>query len=405
MMATTDQAFIRAYCREPGTEVPPAESADSQTGRAPTAGGVGVLRPEAPIRQSAQPAWFTTIEVGAGTSVQLVGADAVRSEPVDRPHDVPPEPIYPSAIRQRQYWRHDQPAVDATETTVVSAPVPHYDPGPRDHHTREHITAIGQTESGAASEASTRFSRESPPNDAAANWQPRAAAGETGTGFSSPLEPKSTVAEFRKPTICGRLLQQCAAEYHGVVTTIASTLEDGRSLIGVAGCYPQVGCTTTLLCLALRLAAEGRSVALADANFVRPELAKFLGFHPATSWLDVLTRGVPVGEALYHSAADGLTVLPTTPIAAGENVARSGLQWAVTAGALRYAYDVTLLDLGAILDPSRGNSSWQVVQAMRVDGVLLVADGLRESGADRQRAVQRLADAHCPILGVIENFA
>jgi Mrp family chromosome partitioning ATPase len=419
-MTATDQAFIRAYDRELRVGATPVDSIAPQAVRGPF---------DAPLTNAApHDAWLersipipssSTGNVGLGTSVHFVGTDSAANEPAIAPPVALPatstEPIYPSAIRQRQYWRHDRPAFGGplpesrSAAAPTSTPMPHFAPaddGYAGHGMQQFSGHVGRDERTFSPTESPReyhFHNDHPSQIARATIS--APVAPSPTSDREPLRPETSVAAFRYPAICVRLHEELGTEYDQVAAAIGQLIEEGRSLVGVAGCFPQDGCTTTLLCLARQLMAQGKRVAIVDANFARPELARCLGVHPTTTWQDVLLRGVPVAEALVRSSADGLTLLASTPTHANEDHFAGGLQTSMTAGALRFGYDVTLLDLGAVLEPRRNTVTWQMVQSMRIDSVLLVTDANRETATDLHQAEQRFHQSHCPVLGILENFA
>ena len=80
----------------------------------------------------------------------------------------------------------------------------------------------------------------------------------SGVERGSGPQPATTVASFSWPAVCRTLCQRCARDFDGVVDLLAQHRDKGRSIVGVIGLFRGVGTTTTLLCLAARLAARGR---------------------------------------------------------------------------------------------------------------------------------------------------
>lgn len=237
----------------------------------------------------------------------------------------------------------------------------------------------------------------------ASRQQPRA-YGESETAANS----------FRLPTICRQLLDNHTNAYEQVVSTLLANLDEGRTVIGMASCQTGAGCTTNLLCLASRLLAQGKSVVLVDANFSKPDLANVLGLHPTTTWQDVLHAGAPIAEALIRSTTDGLTVLPSAPLSTEAANAQTltdtaRLQASVTAGALRYEFDVALVDLGAVHSGAANSGAagqatgLELAKAMRIDATLLVVDPARNDLRQQHNAQQRLEQHGCTVLGTIET--
>jgi Mrp family chromosome partitioning ATPase len=231
--------------------------------------------------------------------------------------------------------------------------------------------------------------------------QPPAEPPQSDTRF----QPETTVPAFRWPSLCRAVWQRSAADYQRVAELVRTQSAAGRRLIGVAGLRPGDGCTTTLLCLATAVAGDDRRVILVDANFSSPQLAIQLGVEPTAAWQDVLQHGRSVAQAVIRADRDRVDLLPLGGRPHDGAQLAAGLQTSVTAGVLRYAYDVVLLDLGAILAPSSFAATVHLLENMRIDGALLVADRRHTDQSDLAMAADLLNEHGCEPLGVIENRA
>lgn len=218
-------------------------------------------------------------------------------------------------------------------------------------------------------------------------------------------DPGTSVATFHLPKICEQLLSDHADQLTAAVDTISRAASEGRSLVTVVGSERRVGCTTVLLCLARQLIAQGKSVVVVDANFENPQLATALGIYPTTTWQDVLDRGAPLSEALIHSAEGDLVLLPSANRWERPAAEQIGLQASVTAGVLRYEYEVVLIDLGTMLSEKQDPGMLPLVETMRIDASLLVANANSRGDHDRTRVTRTLEKIRCPVLGVVENLA
>ena len=134
--------------------------------------------------------------------------------------------------------------------------------------------------------------------------------------------------------------------------------EEGRTLIGVIGLFPGIGTTTTLLCLAARVAARGRKAIVVEGNFLAPRLAGWLDAEPTAWWEDVLVRQVPVTDAVIRAADENLDLLPLGSTTSEPLRLAGGLQASATAWSLREAYDLVLVDLVRFSIPIRSRSRW-----------------------------------------------
>jgi Mrp family chromosome partitioning ATPase len=219
------------------------------------------------------------------------------------------------------------------------------------------------------------------------------------------FQPETTVTAFRWPSVCRAAWQRSAADYERVAELVLKQCAAQRRLIGVAGLRPGDGCTTTLLCLAAAIAGRNRRVILVDANFSSPQLAIQLGVEPTTAWQDVLEQGLSVAEAVIRADHDRVDLLPLDSRRLDGPQLAAGLQTSVTAGVLRYAYDVVLVDLGAILAPKSFATTVHLLQNMRIDGALLVADRRHTDEGDLAMATDLLKELDCEPLGIIENRA
>jgi Mrp family chromosome partitioning ATPase len=175
-------------------------------------------------------------------------------------------------------------------------------------------------------------------------------------------------------------------------------------LIGVMGMFSDVGATTTALCLAARSTGPGQRVVVADGNLVRPRLASLLDAVPTAGWEEFLKHAAPLAEAAIHAAGDNLDVLAlgTRPVKDPQTLA-GGLQAAVTAGVLRHAYDMVLLDLGTFFDPASQPTVLELASNMGVDAVVAVTGPEPADPRDLATIVEHLDRCGSEFLGVIEN--
>ena len=232
------------------------------------------------------------------------------------------------------------------------------------------------------------------------------------SSFSAP-EPTATVAfhpvfevdAFRWPETVDMMLRSHQDLLLPVLNQLLEAREAGRTMIGVAGTGPRVGCTTVYMCLARLLAQAGLEVALVDANFERGSLATELGLEFETGWRDVLLGKNPLAESVIRSLEDRLALLPLAGPLAGAHELLSSIQTSVTAGVLRYHYDAVLFDLGAPGQGPQRDAVVQILKNCRLDASLIVADSSSRSiqSADDIEAVMDLLGETCH--GLIGNQA
>ena len=199
-----------------------------------------------------------------------------------------------------------------------------------------------------------------------------------------------------------QLIRRCGAQLQPAVRTLLAADDAGRSLHGVGAQVAGTGCTTLVACLARLLVDAGKTVAIVDANFAKPGLASHLGLAAETGWEDVLSGRVSLAEAVVHSLGDRVSLLP---LAIGGPAAASRLETihaSVTAGVLRYHYDIVLFDLGVVACPQQGPIARRVIQQCRLDGAL-VASGRGAAAAQPQQLLRSAPELATICLGVVEN--
>ena len=214
----------------------------------------------------------------------------------------------------------------------------------------------------------------------------------------------TTVASFQWPAVCRTLIQQSSVQLDHVTRLMFARADAGNSIIGVMGLFPRVGATTTALCLASRAASRGRRVVLGDGNFRRPRLASWLDAVPTAGWDEVLKHTAKLPDAVIHATDDNLDLLALSgrPLKDAQPVV-GGLQAAVTAGVLRHAYDLVLLDLGAFFEPTSQPVLLELISNLGVDAVVAIAGPEHADARDLETIVEYLDVSGCELLGVIEN--
>ncbi len=218
------------------------------------------------------------------------------------------------------------------------------------------------------------------------------------------LRPGTTIASFQWPAVCRTLAQQCGRQLDRVTELLVAQAGAGRSLIAVIGLQRGRGATTITLCLAARLAGRGRRIILVDGNFTNPRLAPALEAVPTTGWQEVLLHGAPLADAVIRATDEQLDVLALgaqPPADALRLVA--GLQAVVTAGVLRHAYDLVLVDAGAFFDPASQPIVVALMRNMGIDAALAVGGPEPVDPRELATFAENLDRSGCELLGTIEN--
>ena len=346
-MSAIDQAFIRAYeIDEPVIAAPsraPAPAAPSPCAQEATSSYAAVSIVEAAV---AQP--------------QRVTASPVAPR---APHQAPPVQLEPQPV-------------------FASAPVPTFAVPPV-------AEAIAAAPVAAPQPSETNRQR-----------RPLSTFAQSTPTVEGRFKPALEVDSFRWPVVDEQLMFRCRAQFQPALSAILAADEDGRSLIGIGSQGAGAGGTTLVCCLARLLVETGKTVAVVDANFLKPGLASHLGLAAAVGWEDVLAGNVSLAEGVVHSLSDRLSLLPLATGGVGAASRLESIHASVTAGVLRYHYDIVLFDLGVVSERLQGPIARRVIQQCRLDGAL-VASG--RGAAQPQQLLQSAPELATICLGVVEN--
>jgi Mrp family chromosome partitioning ATPase len=233
--------------------------------------------------------------------------------------------------------------------------------------------------------------------------RPLSAFAKPGPTVEARFKPALEVDRFRWPAVCEDLLNRYALYLQPAVEALIAADDAGRSLIGIGAAASGSGCTTVLACLARMLVQAGKTVAVVDGDFTAPGLAAQLGLAVQTGWEDVLSGGVPLAESVVYSLGDCLALLPLVRGGAASAERLETIHASVTAGVLRYHYDLVLFDLGAVLDRVQGPIASRLAVQCRLDGLLLTSGQPAGRSMQPQAIQQMVPDLASLCFGVIEN--
>jgi Mrp family chromosome partitioning ATPase len=219
-----------------------------------------------------------------------------------------------------------------------------------------------------------------------------------------PAAAATTVESLDWPKACIDLLACAHRGWQAFAERIIERRAQGERCVAIASCAAGEGRTTIVLATAKCLAARGMRVAVVDASFDNPALAKCFGLAPLSGWSDVVNGEQTLAEASIAAESGRVTLVPWRGPAA--RAARPGNEARAAAlfKDLKAQHDLVLIDampLGA-----RAVAEFvELTTMMSVDVIYFVRDA-RVTGSEQIGAeCQRLAKVGLPVAGIIENFA
>jgi Mrp family chromosome partitioning ATPase len=217
------------------------------------------------------------------------------------------------------------------------------------------------------------------------------------------FQPGFEVDAFRWSSICDELVERHQMRWQTIVESLLAANAAGRNLVGVAGLRRQAGATTSTACLARLLTEAGKSVAVVDGDFETAALAGSLGVAAEHGWEHVLAGDAPLADVVIQSLGDSLTLLPLVQGGAAAAERLDSIHASITAGVLRYHYDIVLFDLGAATDQRQGPIARRLARRCRLDAVVLVGDAATGVGARQSMLFQSAPELADICVGVIDN--
>lgn len=377
-MSHIDEAFIQAYSPQQPTQVPGAGEVPVVPMQPPLAGlhHGPKIRPQDPVSPAKQP-------IAASQSV-----------------------VTQSTVTQQRLHSSNEPSAPATGMTSQ----PHWSPEPIPAPHIQFASPANSTTVAEPPPVTTPVEQPTTDKNPSSNVESLPAQERRPlSAFSAPETPPSTafnpvfeVDAFRWPKITNELL----TAHHELLIPVADHLldvcEQGRSLVGLAGTRPNVGCSTLMLSLARLVGSLGKTVALVDANFTKASLGRDLGLEFGAGWESALKGELPLAECVVKSLDDQMALLPLAQTHTQTNGLLGSIHTSVTAGVLRYHYDLVLFNLGAAAEEHQDEAAYHVMQHCRLDANIIVADS-EDTGIAPMDTLLSLFGDTC--LGVIGNSA
>ncbi len=229
-------------------------------------------------------------------------------------------------------------------------------------------------------------------------------AADAATEFGL-LRPMLEVDRVEWPTVVERVDSGSGGPLEPLAEALIRRAAWGMKVVAVTACHRGDGCTTVALAAAHRLVREGLRIAVVDADFDDPRLAKRLGLVPQLGWEDALAGRVPLAEVAIESLNDRLIVLPACePAASPEQNPGDFPEPAALMGPMSQDCDLVLLDLGRV--SKRGQSGVGLMDGAGgwIDAAVLIHNVRSTSQLELTQAYQQLQSAGVAEVLVVENF-
>ncbi len=225
----------------------------------------------------------------------------------------------------------------------------------------------------------------------------------SGLHADAAFRPMLQTDRFAWPAICEALESRAGVAIDTLAEALRAYAREGKNAVAVAARRRNEGSTTLLLCAARRLAGQGLSVVLVDADVNRPSLAERLDLAPEMGWERVADGRLPLGEVAIESIEDRMALVPWCGTPPGPGGARPTLGGFAGLAPLRKHYDVVLVDLGPLEENGllEAPAPWWGEDS--IDGLLLVHNVRTTTRRDLEDTRRRLAAAGAEVLGVAEN--
>jgi Mrp family chromosome partitioning ATPase len=228
----------------------------------------------------------------------------------------------------------------------------------------------------------------------------------------NPFRPVWELDRFQWPQACEDLLQLHSEYFERAGQQLLAAAREGRKVLAIVSTRRGEGRTTLALCLARWAARAGARVALVDGDFSNPQLGVQLGVQLPCDWQHVVADKLPLAEAAIASAEDRLTLFPLKPKAAHEQVDDAEVNTAAMLDALAAVHDLVLLDMEPVtvtdepknIGDRQNDSATPAQTAPRSQAVALVVRDTKSTTPEQLTAVVRfLRTSGIEVVGVVEN--
>jgi Mrp family chromosome partitioning ATPase len=232
----------------------------------------------------------------------------------------------------------------------------------------------------------------------------------------------------RWPAVCQSLLVKSSDGFDRLAADLRAESATGRKITAITGTDRGEGRTTLALCLARQLAAANAKIALVDADFSSPHMAAQLGIAIDRGWEAALAGEEAWWEVMIESVGDrfALALLGSGVSTAAAShssaiAANASINSALTSDlhplrfvpqAFRIAavlselaehFDIVLLDAGP-LAPESATAQWLLEPTVGVHNIIMAHDVRRTEAPKLAAGCLQLAEAKQHQLGIVETF-
>lgn len=175
-------------------------------------------------------------------------------------------------------------------------------------------------------------------------------------------------------------------------------LDQGHLTLAVTSSRTGEGKTTTVANLGVALANSGLSVLLVDANLRNPELDQVLGLDGETGFADLLLGDVTLDTVRQPTDHPNLTVIGAGIVPVHYTDLLSSTRLSSLVAELSESADVVIFDTPALFQEQESQ-----LLARLVNGVLVIAEAGRVSGADLEKTLDNLERADASVIAIALN--
>jgi Mrp family chromosome partitioning ATPase len=219
------------------------------------------------------------------------------------------------------------------------------------------------------------------------------------------FRPHLEVDYFIWPTAVSALVERSGPALGSFAAQLMAQAGTGEKVLALSGGGRGEGRTSVILAVARQIAERGGRVVIVDADFEKPDLARYLGLAPEFGWDGVLQGELPLEEVLVTSLRDRVAIVPWHQRLSPGVLPFHPLRASISLGMLREHYDLVLVDGGPLLSDRKPNGLASLVQAAHFDGSYLISDCRPQAAGTLAEPLRMARNIGLRVFGAIENFS